>query len=189
MKSSLITILGALLCFVLPYHGSTELQMPLDPFNPEEGHAGASTYQDADEAVTQQVLTFVAHYIKTLESGIEAKVRDLFVGDKRFRWFTDGTKSYSSPDDVVLGMRRYAGITFRTKLSQVEVVPLKGNLASASATFETKLTIPESVDHTYGGVITWLLEKDTDANKWRVLLGHTSTPGGPPAKTDDGKGR
>ena len=134
--------------------------------------------------VEKDVKSFIVHFIATLESGDEQAIRRLFVGDDRFAWFTDGAKSYANIDEVLAGMRRYAGIRFETTVSEIRVVPLTVSLASARSKFRTKLTIPGSDDHEYGGVITWLLEKAPASDEWKVILGHTSTPGGPPIKAD-----
>ncbi len=125
---------------------------------------------------------FLKHYLTTLESRDERAIRDLFVTDDRFSWYTDGARSYSTADDVLRGMRQFANVRFKTTLSKVRVVELSPSLASVRSTFRTHLTIPGRDDHEYGGVITWLLERDPAKNAWRVLLGHTSTPGGPPSK-------
>lgn len=131
--------------------------------------------------VKQEVEAFLAQYITTLESRDERAVRTLFVNDDRFAWFTDGVRKYSTPDQVVAGMRLYEGIRFQTILSSVRVMLLAEGLASAESVFATKLMIPSSPDVEFGGVITWLLERDSSSGNWKVLQGHTSTPGGPPA--------
>ena len=136
-------------------------------------------------AVAVEVTAFVAHYNKTLEGGDEEAIRALFVADDRFAWFTDGAKSYSSSDDVLMAMRRYAGIRFETSVSNVDVVPLSASMASVRSNFRTELTIPDADNYEYGGVITWLLEKSSTSGAWQVLLGHTSTPGGPPRADDE----
>jgi len=148
---------------------------------PRAGH------QNRVEGVEKEVKAFIAHYIETLEGGDEKAIRDLFVADERFAWFTDGAKSYATADDVLAGMRRYAGIKFQTTVSEVRVVPLSATLASARSKFKTRLTIPFADDHEYGGVITWLIEKASPSGQWRVLLGHTSTPGGPPKRGEERK--
>ena len=86
----------------------------------------------------------------------------------------------SSPDDVIESLRGYADVRFETTNSDLEIVPLSRSLASASMSFRTTLTIPASEDYTFAGVITWLVEKSPETGAWRVVQGHTSTPGGPP---------
>lgn len=140
------------------------------------------------QRVKQQVEAFLDRYIKTLESKDERAIRALFVDDDRFAWFTDGERAYSTPEEVLAGMRRYEGVRFQTSLSDFRVFPLAAGLASADSSFTTKLTIPGSSGVEFGGVITWLVEEDPTSGDWRVLLGHTSTPGGPPTESD-GKGK
>jgi hypothetical protein len=136
------------------------------------------------ERVKREVGVFLEHYIRTLESRDERAIRVLFVDDGRFAWFTDGVRMYSTPDQVIAGMRLYEGVRFQTSLSEVRVLRLAAGLASAQSLFATKLTIPGSSDAAFGGVITWLVEQDPTSGDWKVLQGHTSTPGGPP--TDSG---
>lgn len=132
------------------------------------------------ERITAEVRAFTGQYIRALEAGEEEEILALFVADGRFAWFTDGVKSYASPADVLAGLKMYAGTTFRTTLSEVEVVPLRADLASVRSPFRTQLTIPNSEPQAFSGVITWLVEKDGASKAWKVLLGHTSTPSGPP---------
>jgi hypothetical protein len=135
-----------------------------------------------DGSVKTEVSAFFAHYLETLESRDAEAIRTLFVADDRFAWFTDGVKSYSTPDDVIAGLSVYAHLYFETTLSETRVVPLGASLASARSKFNTTLTSaqPDDWEYEYGGVITWLLEKDPESGEWKVILGHTSTPGGPP---------
>ncbi len=135
---------------------------------------------DSDLDAKRDVRQFLDHYISTLESGEEEGIRALFAEDDRFAWFTDGAQSYGSAEDVLAGMARFSGIQFHTALSDIRVDLLNQSWASASSSFLTKLTIPGQEDVQYGGVITWLLEKDSSSGTWKVLLGHTSTPEGPP---------
>lgn len=146
---------------------------PAEPPDPE--HAGVET----------QARAFLDHYILTLEAGDEDAIRALFVADDRFAWFTDGARSYASPEDVLAGMKRFNALRFETTLSDVRIVPLGAALASARSSFRTHIEIPGSEDQAFGGCITWLLEKDSVSGQWRVLLGHTSTPGQPPTATGD----
>jgi|GEM_PF-4456368 len=161
------------------------VQSPLQEHR-DAKHAGSR--EDEVLGVEKEVKAFIIHYIATLEGGDENAIRRLFVDDDRFAWYTDGEKSYSTIDDVLAGMRKYAGIRFETNVSEICVLPLSTSLASARSRFQTKLTIPGAEDHEYGGVITWLVEKASSSGEWRVLLGHTSTPGGPPKETtEEGK--
>jgi hypothetical protein len=144
--------------------------------------------------IESEVRAFASHYIETLHGDDEDAIRQLFVADGRFTWFTDGAQSYASGDDVVASLKRYAGMEFDTTLSDVVVTPLSRTLATLSSRFQTTMAIPNADDYTFGGVITWVLERSADLNStneqvaveesgavWRVVSGHTSTPGGPPS--------
>jgi ketosteroid isomerase-like protein len=145
--------------------------------------AGACTTGKASRPAidpSAEVRSFLDRYVATLEARDEVQVRALFVDDGRFVWFTDGARSYGSADEVIAGMRRFAEVRFQTELADVHVEPLTPDLVSAHSSFRTRLDLPGGGKHEYGGVISWLLERSSQDGSWRVLLGHTSTPGGPP---------
>ncbi|MEQ8762522.1 MAG: nuclear transport factor 2 family protein [Planctomycetota bacterium] len=147
------------------------------------GPVGSQDDEKASSNVEQEVRAFLEHYLRALESRDEARIRALFVTDGRLAWFTDGALAYSSPDEILAGLRGFGEMDFHTESTDVRVLPLTDTFASASSKFETRLTMNGAPVHTYGGVITWLLERVE--GKWRVLQGHTSTPGGPPTDGDD----
>lgn len=153
---------------------------------PERDPHGASSAETAlastARATAVDVARFLTHYIATLEARDPDAVRALFVDDERFAWFTDGERSYASPDEVLAGMQRYAELTFRTQLSDVQITPLDPRHAAASTRFVTELSGAEMPAYRYGGVITLIVER-TDGG-WRILRGHTSTPAGPPRGAD-----
>lgn len=147
--------------------------------------SACSTSQRVEHAMNTQLIDsevrlFLKQYLQTLEGGDEEAIRRLYVDDERFMWFSDGAVSYRSPDDVLNGLNRFASIKFHTDISDVEVVPLTPAYATASTGFSTELEIPGAENYTFGGVITFLLERDEASGRWAVLRGHTSTPGGPP---------
>ncbi len=144
----------------------------------------SSTGKTSFTRIEIEVKAFISHYITTLERGEREDIRSLFIADDRFAWYTDGAQSYASADDVLAGMDRFAGIRFRTDISRIHVVPITASLASVRSNFVTTLTIPGKDNYEYSGVITWLVEKVQTSGKWRVHLGHTSTPGGPPSRDD-----
>lgn len=143
------------------------------------------TRQEPPRTVEQEVEAFLQSYLAALETRDEKALLGMFAVDDRFRWFTDGALSYSSSSEVLAGMQRFAGIEFKTNLTDIRVLPLAPTHASASASFQTELTIPGADNHTYGGVITWLLERKAPSDPWRIPQGHTSTPGAPPARGKD----
>lgn len=146
------------------------------------GRPPADMSMEERTRVESEARAFAAHYVEVLESGDEDLIRTLYVKDDRFAWYTDGALAYSSIDDVLAAKRRYAGTKFETTFSEVTVVPLGTNLASVQSVFNTELTIPGRDNYVFGGVITQLLEMSIETGEWAVLLGHTSTPGGPPGK-------
>jgi len=136
----------------------------------------------ADERATleREVNEFLREYLATLEAKDSDRIPALYAADDRFAWYTDGKLAYQSADEVLRGMAYYGDIKFKTSLSATRIVPLTETLVSVRTAFETQLTLPDAQPSGYSGAITMLLEK-TDA-RWRIVLGHTSTPGGPPAR-------
>lgn len=138
-----------------------------------------------DEAERAQLATDAANWVRRHIEVLEARdadaVRTQFVDDERFVWYTDGAVRYRGPDDVLDGMAAFAQLEFSTELSDVHATVLSRTHVSVRSLFATHLAIPGAPDVRYGGAITWLLERTDDASPWRILLGHTSTPGGPPA--------
>lgn len=130
--------------------------------------------------IVEEAISFLSDYGAALESGDQDKVRDLFVPDARFSWNTDGRKVYANPDQLLqsLGKLSSSGTVFRTEYSDVEAIALTGGLAFVSAGFQTKATIEGGGGFAFGGIVTMLIERFED--RWRVVKGHTSTPGGPP---------
>ena len=144
---------------------------------------GAQGNDGVDTEISAQVESFLHHYVEALERRDETEVVGLFVEDERFAWFTDGAKSYDSASDVLAGLERFADLTFETRLDDIQVLPLANTLASATTRFVTELTLPGGDTTEYGGVITFLVEKGGVVDgepRWRIVLGHTSTAGGPP---------
>ena len=78
-----------------------------------------------------------------------------------------------------LGLKAYPGMSLSTEVSDVRVIALTPTLASVSTVFATEVNMSGGQVFGYVGVITMLLESSD--GEWRVLTGHTSTPGGPPS--------
>ena len=129
----------------------------------------------SQEQVRTEARAFLTHYKKTIEGDDSEAIRELFVDDGRFAWFTDGERRYTSADEVLAGLAGLEGMTFSTDVSEVEVVPLTTGLAHARTAFHTKLHRGGAVVFEFDGVTTWLLERQKDG-EWRVVTGHTSTP-------------
>lgn len=127
------------------------------------------------DRIATEVSAFLADYLVVIEAGEPDAIRELYVDDERFTWVTDGEKAYETVDELLASLASMEGMTFSTESSDVEVLPLTAELAHASSGFQTKITQNGQLVFQYGGVITWLLER-SEAEGWRVLRGHTSTP-------------
>lgn len=143
-----------------------------------------------NDPTIREVSEFLANYEKTLESTDDAEIRRLYVDDGRFAWFTDGRKLYRSPQDIVdaLASLRSNGLTLDTVYREVEPMALSENLASLRAEFATQAHTKAGPAFRFAGVITMLLER-SPTGQWRVLTGHSSTPGGPPGTGGEKKGQ
>lgn len=125
------------------------------------------------ELIHTEILTFLDAWNTAIAAGDRDAVRAAYVADPRFRWFEDGALRYRSVDEVLGGMDALGpGTEIRTELTNVETEPLSHRLAHGSASFETRLTMPQGA-FSFGGVFTMLLERDDDG--WRFVTGHTST--------------
>tara|TARA_R110000744_G_scaffold380561_1_gene502584 strand:- start:16241 stop:16744 length:504 start_codon:yes stop_codon:yes gene_type:complete len=125
---------------------------------------------------------FILEYLKLLEDGEIEKVRKQYVNDDRFAWFTDGQKRYSTPDEVIKGLNevRATGVRLRTSTHDLEILPLGSSHVSARTSFETRAFGPEGERFSFSGIMTIVLEFQVGGS-WKIIYGHTSTPGGPPS--------
>ncbi len=136
----------------------------------------------ATEDIVEDVTRFLAEYMRTLETKDVDAIRRLYVDDDRFAWHTDGVTQYSSPDALLEGLKQFGAVDFKTALTETVVVSLGSRLAHVRTRFLTTLEFPDSPSHSYGGVITMLVERNSGQGDWRVVSGHTSTPGAPPGR-------
>ncbi|MEZ5978721.1 MAG: nuclear transport factor 2 family protein [Planctomycetota bacterium] len=142
--------------------------------------ASACRSSASDAGAESDVENTVRAAVAAIERRDEPAVRRAFVEDDRLRWYTDGALAYASVDAMLASMASYGSVRFATELEDVEVVVLARKSAAASAAFTTELSGPGVDDVRYGGVLTWVLEHDDATDTWRIVRGHTSTPGGPP---------
>ena len=110
------------------------------------------------------------------------------MADDRFVWFTDGQKRYATPEAILKSIAAFAaqGMTFTTEYSQIDPRPLTRDLAVVSSKFKTEVRANNEEVFSYAGVSTMVLERSEEQG-WRVLAGHSSTPGGPPGDEPQGK--
>lgn len=124
---------------------------------------------------------FLPRYIETLEGDDDRAITALYVADDRFTWFTDGKALYGSSQDVVesLDSLKSSAVEMRTELANTEVIPLSRELATISSEFNTRATTEGQEAFAFAGVITMVVERQTDG-AWKVVQGHSSTPADPP---------
>lgn len=158
--------------------GTTLVLLATTVAQPPEG-----TRVTSPSSVEKEVAAFFASYGKTLQRGDAREVRALFVADGRFAWFTDGALRYRTRKDVVKALQGLAAAHTRleTTYSAVSIVPLKRDLATLSAAFRTRALVANGPGFRFSGVVTMLVERSPQG-RWRVVRGHSSTPGGPPPK-------
>ncbi|MGE3180824.1 MAG: nuclear transport factor 2 family protein [Phycisphaerae bacterium] len=143
---------------------------------------GTTVYVAEDTDAEKELRAFVDRYKNTIEADDMEAIRDLYVADKRFAWFTDGRLLYKTRDDIVDSFNGFAasGMTFSTELTDVRETPLGDDFATIDMSFATKANVREGQGFSYAGAMTMVLERSAD-KKWRIISGHSSTPGGPPA--------
>lgn len=121
-----------------------------------------------------EVAAFLDGYFAAVGSRDEAKIRQSYVADDRFAWVEDGKVRYRRVEDVLTSLASFPpGTPIRTELSDLAVAPVGNSGAHAWASFRTTVGAGSSA-FSFGGAITLVLERD--ANRWRVVGGHTSSP-------------
>jgi hypothetical protein len=125
--------------------------------------------------VTEDVAAFLTDYLAAIGTRDATKIRAAYVADDRFVWIEDGKVRYRRADEVIAGLAMFpAGSAIRTELKDLTVVPVSQSAAHAWATFRT--SVGEGVSgFTFGGAISLTLARH--GASWKVVGGHTSSPG------------
>lgn len=171
-KWAWLTAAAAVGCSVAPgEHGRTE--------------AGSEPLLDSVQVATE-VEAFLRDYQAAIEGRDEEGVRSRLIPD-RYRWAEEGEVAYKHADDVIGSLSQFPpGTPIRTSLSGLEVTPVAGGRgAHAVASFTTELGSGEAA-FTFGGVITFVLERTGDT--WRIVGGHASSSRPAPPTDPPGEG-
>lgn len=141
----------------------------------------ARTAAGQEETLDTEVRAFVDAYGAALADAEPDEVRSLYVEDARFSWFTDGVRLYASAQDVIDGLSGAAGpgVRYETTMRDVDVTALGEAHAAVRADFRTAAMAEGAEQFAFAGVLTMVVERGEDG-AWRVVQGHSSTPGGPP---------
>ena len=144
---------------------------------------------DARAAVVREATELLERYQRAIESGDGDAVIACLDPSDRFAWFTDGRKSYASGDDILRGLAglKAARMRLTTEYSETGVLAMSDDVAYVRTRFATTGEVTGGEGFEYAGVITLLVERSEDGS-WRIVSGHTSTPGGPPSRSDDDGG-
>jgi hypothetical protein len=136
----------------------------------------AVSKENAGVTVKQEIKVFLEHYRQTTAGEDEAAIRQLYVSDDRFAWFSDGRIRYASPDDLVKALADVQSSDFvlNTTYSNNRTTPLTKKLASVSMSFQTEAKSAQGPGFSYAGAITLLLER-SDTGAWKIVQAHTST--------------
>lgn len=138
------------------------------------GARGDGTPPAWRSTVEREVGAFVHEYPARLSLREPDAARTILAPDPRFQWIEDGVRRYASADDVVETLASFPPETeVSTTLSDVDVVPLASDLATASAEFETTITgvAPEPIR--FGGALSMVVERSSSG--WRIVRGHSSS--------------
>jgi hypothetical protein len=120
-----------------------------------------------------EINAFLDEWNMAIAKGDAATIRSAYITDSRFQWFEDGALTYRSANEIADRLSQFPkGTTIDTKLSNIDVRLLTDKLAYGSASYATKLTMPNG-PFEFRGVFTMLLERDN--GRWKFVFGHTST--------------
>lgn len=124
--------------------------------------------------IESEVGAFLTQYRQAFNAGDPNALVDLYVTDDRFALYEDGTLRYATPQAIVEAVASLPpGMTMTTEGDVTDVLPLTTNLAVASTTHRTQVSLPDGGGFVIEGVMTALLEKS--AESWRVVRAHTSS--------------
>lgn len=126
--------------------------------------------------VAEEVSAFLTDYFAAIGNRDAARIRAACVADGRFAWIEDGKVRYRRVDDVIAGLAMFpADRAVRTELKDLTVVPVSQSAAHAWATFRTSVGEGSS-GFAFGGAVSFTLEHQ--GASWKIVGGHTSSPGG-----------
>jgi SnoaL-like domain len=129
----------------------------------------------AQAGLKNEVASFLQGYLVAIDRRDSVAIRGAFIADDRFVWIEDGRARYRHVGDVLSGLASFpAGSPIRTELFDLSVAPVGAAGAHAWASFKT--TVGEgSQAFAFQGAISFVLERD--GTRWRIVSGHTSSPG------------
>jgi ketosteroid isomerase-like protein len=126
------------------------------------------------QAIESEVAAFLLHYREAFNARDTEAIAGLYVTDERFALYEDGTLRYPEPQAILDALASFpAGMSMTTEGSIAEITPLTAELATASTTYRTQMTMPGGASFTVEGVMTALLERSPDG--WRLVQAHTSS--------------
>ncbi len=124
--------------------------------------------------IVVEVESFLRHYRAVYNDGDLVAIRKLYVDDERFAIYEDGELQYPTPQAIIDALTSFPpGMGMQTTATILSVTPLADDLATASTTYETTITMPDDRTFEFGGVMTALLERGDD--DWKVITAHTSS--------------
>jgi Domain of unknown function (DUF4440) len=99
----------------------------------------------------------------------------MYANDARFRWVEDGAVRYRSVAEVRQALAAVPpGMRVETTYEETEIDPLAPGVASVLTRFQTRFVDSAGGGFGFDGTITMTLVHQADG--WRFLSGHTSTP-------------
>lgn len=125
-------------------------------------------------AIESEVEAFFAHYREAFNARDADAILGLYVTDERFALYEDGTLRYASPQSIVDALASLPpGMSMSTEGEVTAVTPWTHDLASASTTYRSEMTMPEGGSFSIEGVMTALLEQSEGG--WRIVQAHASS--------------
>lgn len=120
-----------------------------------------------------EVTRFLDAWNAAIAKRDRAAVRAAYSDSANFRWLEDGALRYRSADEVATALDQFPpGTTIDSRLSDIVVLPLDGRQVHVSASFQTRIGMPQGAFE-FSGVFTAVLERK--GASYAFLAGHTSS--------------
>lgn len=128
-------------------------------------------------AIRDSVQATLDAFLRYSAAGQWDSLGGLYAEGPDFRWMEQGVVQYRSADQIRQAMARVPSTTrVETTHHDTEIVALAPGVASVATAFHTTFVDSRNPEgREFGGVITMTLVHQEAG--WRIVVGHTSSPG------------
>jgi hypothetical protein len=128
-------------------------------------------------AIRDSVATVMADFRRYSAEAEWDSLLSLYTEGPEFHWVEDGAVQYSSTDEIRAAIEAAgSGVRLVTTHREMKVTPLAPGVASVFTLFDTQLIDSAGPGFSYSGAVTMVVVHRESG--WRILSGHSSTPGG-----------